>query len=140
RGWLDTRLIPFPGESDRFCDTVAHIEDVKRGQIPWAIVLEFQGEPDPLMFGRLFAYGGQVWLEKKPSEERGDRFQIGAVVVNLTGSGDAARTMDWPAAGLLTALRPREVNLSRLDAKDVLDGIAAGGVPRVVLALIPLMQ
>src|SRR3954471_3454254 len=87
RGWLDTRLIPFPGESDRFCDTVAHVEDVKRGQIPWAIVLEFQGEPDPLMFGRLLAYGGQVWLEKKPSEERGDRFQIGAVVVNLTGRG-----------------------------------------------------
>jgi hypothetical protein len=23
RGWLDTRTIPFPGEADRVCDTVA---------------------------------------------------------------------------------------------------------------------
>ncbi|MGH7127561.1 MAG: hypothetical protein ACREIV_03265 [Planctomycetaceae bacterium] len=24
-GWLDTRTVPFPGEPDRICDTVAHL-------------------------------------------------------------------------------------------------------------------
>jgi len=140
RTWLDTRRIPFPGERDRYCDTVAHLEDVQRGQLPWALILEFQLEPDALMFGRLFAYGGQVWLEIKPSMERGDRFHFGALIVNLTGKGDAARTMEWPEAGLFTGLRPCERNLSGYEAKTVLDAIAAGRVGRVVLPFIPLMQ
>ena len=38
-----------------------------------------------MLFGRLLGYGGLVWLEKKPAEERGDRFCIGAVVINLRG-------------------------------------------------------
>lgn len=117
RRWLDTRLIPFPGEPDRFCDTVASVEDLARHQLPWAIVVEFQIEPDPLMFGRMLAYEGQVWLEVKPSDERGDRFWLGAVVVNLTGHGRTGRTMAWPEAGLLTALEPREINLSTFDPK-----------------------
>src|SRR3954451_16617572 len=64
RRWLDTRLIPFPREPDRECDTVASIEDVRRGQVPWALLLEFQIAPDPLMFGRVTAHLGQVWLEE----------------------------------------------------------------------------
>jgi hypothetical protein len=140
RRWLDTRLIPFPGEPDRFCDTVAFLEDVARGQVPWAVLLEFQIEPDPLMFGRLLAYLGQLWLEVKPSEERGDRFNLGGVIVNLTGKGNAARAMDWPEAGLFTSLQPREVNLTDLDAQETLNGVSAGEVPTVVLPLSPLMH
>ncbi len=140
REWLDTRLIPFPGEPDRVCDTVAFIEDVLRGQVPWALVLEFQIEPDALMFGRAMVYMGQVWLEKKPSEERGDRFCIAAIVVNLTGRGHAEQTMDWPEAGLSTHLGIRDFNLCDIDAKTTLDGIAAADVTRAVLPFIPLMQ
>src|SRR5262245_50968506 len=66
RRWLDTRRIPFPGEPDRICDTVAHIEDVPGGQEPWALVLEFQLEPDPLFCGRGLSYAGQLWIEIKP--------------------------------------------------------------------------
>ncbi len=139
RRWLDTHLIPFPGEPDRTCDTVAFLEAVRHGHIPWALVSEFQIAPDPLMFGRLLAYLGQIWLELKPSDERGDRFWLGAVVVNLTGRGNTSRTMAWDEAGLRTGLTVREVNLCDVDAGQTLDEIAAG-LTTAVLPFIPLMQ
>ena len=140
RRWLDTRLIRFPGEPDRTCDTVAFLEDIQRGHIPWAMVLEFQMEPDALMFGRLLGYLTPLWLEMKPNEERGDRFQLGAIIVNLTGRGEASRTMDWPEIGARTELRVVECNLADKQAETVLAEVALGTAPMVVLPLIPLMQ
>jgi hypothetical protein len=119
---------------------VAVLEDVLRGGVPWALPVEFQIEPDPLMFGRLLGYLGPLWVELKPSEERGDRFQVGAVVVNLTGRGSTAQTMDWPEAGLLTRLGVVERNLAGEDARAVLAAIGSGQTGRIVLPLIPLMQ
>jgi hypothetical protein len=140
RRWLDTRLLRFPGEPDRTCDTVAFLEDLPRGHVPWAMLIEFQIEPDTLMFGRILGYFGPLWLEIKPSDERGDRFQMGAIVVNLTGRGQASRSMDWPEAGLHTGLTIVERNLSERHADAELASIAAGTAPPIVLALIPLMQ
>ena len=48
-GWLDTRTIPFPGHSDRTCDTVACLLDPMALQRWWALVLEFQSQPDEEM-------------------------------------------------------------------------------------------
>src|SRR5580700_1662875 len=53
RRWLDTRSIPFPGETDRTGDTVAWIDDPSKNLTPWAVAAEFQLEPDPLMCGCL---------------------------------------------------------------------------------------
>lgn len=36
RRWLDTRLIRFPGEPERTCDTVAFVEQIEAGHLPWA--------------------------------------------------------------------------------------------------------
>jgi hypothetical protein len=71
---------------------------------------------------------------------RDDGFQVDAVVVNLTGRGSTAQTVDWPEAGLLTRLGVVERNLAGEDAQAVLAAIAAGQAGRVVLPLIPLMQ
>ena len=140
RTWLDTRRLPFPGEPDRVCDTVAHVEAVLQNHIPWAIIVEFQLAPDSRMFGRLLIYGGQVWIELKPSEERDDRFWIAAAVVNLTGRGNNSRTMVWDEAGVRTELTVREINLCDLDAKVTLDDIMAGNTTAAILAFIPLMH
>ena len=140
RRWLDTRRVRFPGEPERTCDTVACIENVAAGQQPWAVPIEFQIEPDPEMFGRLLGYLGELWLEERPSDTRGDRFCLGAVVVNLTGRGVSTRVMSWPEAGVLTHLGVRERNLAHEDARTTLDAIRAGSAPMVVLPLIPLMQ
>ncbi len=140
RRWLDTRLLRFPGEPDRTCDTVAFLEDLFRGHIPWAVVLEFQIEPDALMFGRMLGYFSPLWLELKPNDARGDRFQLGAIIVNLTGKGSASRVMDWADTGMHTELRFVERNLGAKHADVELASIAAGTAPRVVLAWIPLMH
>ncbi len=92
------------------------------------------------MFGRLLGYFSPLWLELKPSDERGDRFQLGAIIVNLTGKGDASRLMDWPEAGMHTGLTIVERNLGEMRADEVMTGIAAGTAPAVALPLIPLMQ
>jgi hypothetical protein len=139
-GWLDTRRLPWPGQPERTGDTVAFLRDLSAGGVPWAVVIEFQLTPDGLMFGRLLVYQGQLWLEMKPYPERGDRFSVGAVVVNLTGQGRASQDQHWPRAGLRSHLEVVERNLEGLDAGAVLDGVAAGQVPRTVLALVPLMQ
>src|SRR5436305_9166931 len=61
--WLDARSIPFPGEPDRVCDTVAALDD---GRDRWALPIEVQLKPDAAMFGRLLQYLGRLWCEKRP--------------------------------------------------------------------------
>lgn len=138
-GWLDTRSVPFPGDADRTGDTVARLEEPSGTQPPWAVAVEFQTEPDATMFGRLMVYLGSLWLAVKSDEERGGRFNVGAVVVNLTGTGQATRRMEWPAAGLATHLAAVERNLERESADELLAAIEAGARPRALLPWIPLM-
>jgi hypothetical protein len=140
QGWLDTRSIPWPGRPEKVCDTVAWLTDLAREGLLWAVVFEFQIEPDPEMFGRLLIYLGSVWLEKRPGPNPGDRFCVAAVVINLRGRGQAMREMSWEEAGLRVVLQPREWNLEELEATAVLDGVDGGTIPRAVLAWLPLMQ
>src|SRR5262245_5160275 len=138
--WMDTRQIPFPGEPDRVCDTVAFLEDVSAGGAPLAVPIEFSAEPDYRMFGRLLIYAGSLWLEVRPASNKGDRFQLGVAVVNLTGTGRSSRDMRWPEAGLVTELRVAERNLAGESATAVLSGVTIGTTSRVILPFVPLMQ
>ena len=133
RGWLDTRAVPFPGDPDRTNDTVARLDDPATHGVPWAVAIEWQARPDPDMFGRLAGYLSGLWLGLRPDDERGSRFQVGAAVVNLTGSGTSSREMRWPAAGLVTHLGVVERNLERELAADLLTGIESGQWSRSVL-------
>src|SRR4051812_32063181 len=95
-----------PGFPERVTDTIAALQDLEQGGAPWAVPLEFQSEPDFDMPDRLLVILGLVRLTQRPSEEPGDRFWVGAVVVNLTGTGDAARDHQWRGAGMQVLLRP----------------------------------
>ncbi|MBA4065151.1 MAG: hypothetical protein C0501_15835 [Isosphaera sp.] len=138
-GWLDTRTVPHPGGADRTNDTVARLDPPGGTGPPWAVAVEFQAEPDPLMFGRLLVYLGGLWAGVKPDEERGSRFDVGAVVVNLTGVGLASRRMEWPAAGLGTQLDVVERNLARESADELLTAVEGGARSRALLPWVPLM-
>src|SRR5262249_28747416 len=117
---------------------IARLADLTRGGVPCAAIIEFQITPDPEMFGRMLIAGGMTWLQLRPSAHPGDRYDLIAVVVNLTGRGNCARqavvgTAEWK-------LIPRELNLETFDAAKVLDEIEAGVAPRELLAWIPLMH
>ena len=138
-GWLDTRAVPLPHEPDQIGDTVARVRNTAATEPDWAVAVEFQIEPDALMFGRLMVYLGQLWLGLKPDDERGSRFNLAGVVVNLTGTGDASRDMRWPSAGAVTQLRVIERNLASENAEDLLAGVESGRWSRAVLPWLPLM-
>jgi hypothetical protein len=129
-----------PGLPERIGDVAAALTDLEEGSRPWAVCLEFQSEPDFDMADRLLVALGMVRLTQRPSDNPGDRFWVGAVVVNLTGQGAAQRDLEWRGAGLHLLLQPREWNLAALDAARVLDEVEHGVVPVEALAWIPLMQ
>jgi hypothetical protein len=135
--WEDPVLV-WPGMKERVCDLIARLANLDKGGIPTAGIVEFQTQPDPRMFGRLMVAGGMCWLDVKPANLPGDRFELCAVVVNLTGQGNCARhmsigTTEWK-------MTPRELNLETLDAAVVLEDVAAGQAPRELLAVIPVMK
>ncbi|MBL8795192.1 MAG: hypothetical protein JNM56_14905 [Planctomycetia bacterium] len=136
-GWLDTRTLPFPGDPDRTCDTVAWLAQPD-GSEPWAVPLEFSLEPDATMFGRMLEYLGRLWLERRPPTDQSGRYQVVAAVVNLTGHGQASR--DMQLGGGRTCLQVIERDLAGKDATTVLAEIAAGRIARCVLAWVPLMR
>jgi hypothetical protein len=139
-GWLDTRAIPFPGEPDRIADTVARLDLLHANEPPWAVAVEFQIEPDSLMFGRLLGFLSQLWTQLKPDPERGSRFHVGAAVVNLTGRGYASRVMKHPEAALWTQLTAVERNLATENAEDNLRKIEQGELGRSILPWLALMS
>jgi hypothetical protein len=139
-GWLDSRSIPFPGDPERVCDTVAGIADTTKPGAWWALPLEFQTRPDGELFGRLLEYLGRLWRELRPPGMPQGRFDVVAAVVNLTGAGLTTRDMVLGASGLRTCLIVVERNLRDEDAAETLARIASGVVARCVLPFIPLMQ
>src|SRR5262249_52326004 len=139
RRYLPTQLT-VPGFPERVSDLIAALDDLEEGGRPWAVPLEFQAEPDFDIPDRLMVILGLLRLTQRPSQEAGDRYWVGAVVVNLTGQGDAQRDHEWRGAGLQTLLKPRELNLEAEDAGAVLDQVERGEAPVEVLAWIPLMK
>ena len=136
-GWLQSQLT-LPGVKQRLCDGIARLADLERGGTPFAALVEIQTRPDVTMPGRLLLAGGLCSLLLKPTPLPGDRYELTAIVINLTGTGRSARRMvlgdtQW-------TLVPCEVDVEALEASALLEEIAAGKVPRELLALIPLMK
>jgi hypothetical protein len=138
RTWLDTRTLPFPGDPERTCDTVAWLADADPA-VEWAVPVEFALESTGELFGRLLVYLGQLWLEIRPTQAGKERFSVGAAVVNLTGRGRTSATMTLRRTGIQTGLEVVERNLCDENASALLDAIAGGGASRCLLPWIPLM-
>lgn len=139
-GWIDTRAIPFPGAPDRTSDTVARLEPADGTEPPWALALEFQTEPDASMFGRLLEYLSHLWASARPDPERGSRYNVGAAVVNLTGTGYASRAMALPGTGVETKLSVAERNMASESADDTVSRIERAELSRALLPWVPLMR
>ncbi len=136
-GFLNS-VLTLPGSKQRICDLVVRLRDLSRNGVPVAGLVEFQTKPAPDMFGRMLLAGAICWQTVRPSNLPGDRYELCAVVVNLTGTGDSARHMHLGASEW--SLKPVEVNLSTLDAGEVLDQVEAGEAPADVLAWVSVMQ
>jgi hypothetical protein len=141
RGWLDSQTVPFPGEPDRRCDTVAWFDRPNGDAPPLAVVVEFMSRPRQDVLERLTEYALRIRRELPLQREPLVRFDVVGVLVNLTGEmASGAWGMRPPDTGGLGLSDKVEVrNLSTMPARDLLAGVKAGTVPRAVLAWGPLL-
>jgi hypothetical protein len=142
RQWLDTRTLPFPGQPDRTCDTVAALARAGEPSTPWALVIESQAEPDPDMLDRLLEYLARLRRELRHGPERRDKYQVVAAVLNLTGPVQPdllEMSLPGPVVPNL-ALHAVVKTLRAEDAAATLDDIAAGRIARCLLCWISLMS
>lgn len=142
RGWLDTRTLPFPGEPDRTCDTVAELAQGTTSDPWWALVIEFQAEPDPDMLDRLLEYLARVRRELRHGVERRGKYAVVGALLNLTGPVQSD-TLEMTLPGRLGVglrLQVARRTMRAEDATGTLQGIAAGTVARCLLPWIPLMR
>ena len=136
-GWHQNQLT-LPRVPQRLCDGIARLADLEHGEAPFAALIEVQTRPDGTMAGRLMLAGGLCLLTLKPEPLPGDRYELLAIVINLTGKGNSARRM--ALGDMQWTLVPCELNVETLDAGDILEEIVAGRAPRELLAWIPLMK
>ena len=142
QGWVDARTLPFPGERDRTCDTVAELLDATHSDRPWALVVELQSEPDPEILDRLLEYIVRLRREVRQGPDRRVQYATAAALLNLTGPLQPdVQDMALPCgAEVRLRFRPLVRTLRDDDSAATLRGIGAGSVGRCILPWIPLMH
>jgi hypothetical protein len=140
--WEDTRRLPFPGEPDRTCDTVARFRNLTDPERPWIMVVEFQSRPQRWMPLRMLCYQGDVLWEFRPRRRKGRLPNVGGIIVNLTGNPRRRRLSMVLATHPDMSHRFSVVtrNLAADSAGQTVQAIAAGRLPRCVLPWVSLMQ
>ena len=137
--WHDARQLPFPGEKDRYCDTVGAFADPSGNR--WAVVVELLSEAQGLMLPRMFDYAARLYLELQQSPDtRGT--SVAAAVLDLTGPPQPdAIDMRLPGtAGGMVGIKIIRRTMRDESAAATLDGIEAGTIGKCLLSWIPLMS
>jgi hypothetical protein len=140
--WQDTRTLPFPGEPDRVCDTVAEFEHKTDPRCRCLVDVEVQAEPDADMLERLGEYTFRLRRELRYGPGAAGKYTVLCLVMNLTGAEQPSRLdmtlPEWSAAGQW--LQVAQGTLSAEDAAQTLARIAAGEWERWVLPWLPLLR
>jgi hypothetical protein len=139
--WQDTRTIPFPGEPDRHCDTVAELASVSGSGPPWLLVLEVQTRPDADIAERLLEYVARLRREVRHGPHGRDKYPVAAAVLHLSGNPSAEMLeMVLPTShpiGLHWHMVSR--GLAAESAPALLDAVGRGEQSRCLLPWLPLM-
>lgn len=141
-GWTDTQSVPFPGEPDRRCDTVAEFRSRDGSVAPVAVVVEFQTRPQAGMLERLVDYCGAIRRVLPAQVDPRVPYDVVGVVLNLTG-GPQPQTLSMRPphfAGLGSTHDCRVTAVTTLDAEALLADIAAGRTHRSILPWVGLMH
>jgi hypothetical protein len=140
--WHDTRTLPFPGEPDRVCDTVAEFEHRTDPRRRCLVDVEVQAEPEADMLERLGEYAFRLRRELRYAPGATGKYPVNCLVLNLTGAEQSSRLdmtlPEWSDAGQW--LQVAQGTLSTEDAAQALARIAAGELERWVLAWLPLLR
>ena len=91
-------MLTLPGTKERICDAVARLGDESRNGVPVLCLVEAETRSDANMFGRLMVAGGIAWTTVRPGDGPNDRYELTAIVINLTGTGSSGRRMQSRAS------------------------------------------
>jgi hypothetical protein len=140
RRWLDTKMIAFPGEPGRRCDTVAELVSRTGGQGPWALVVEAEARLRADLLARVLEYLGRLKRRVRHGPEGRDRYPVAAVVLLLTGRGSDLK-LDGMLPGTDVGLsgKVRIMSLEAQSAEAVLSQVGSGKLGVGVLPWVPLM-
>ena len=141
REWFDARQLPFPGERDRYCDTVAVFERPEDPETRWVVVIEALSEPQRLMPARMFHYGSGLYLELENRSEWRGKTKVALVVLDLTGpsqTNEIKCELPEDLNGLIHIKMLRRC-FREEDAAELLARIEQGEVGGCLLPWIPLM-
>ena len=140
--WLDTRTLPFPGEPDRVCDTVAEFQHRTAPHHSCLVDVEVQAEPDAEMLERLGEYALRLRRELRFGPGAPGKYTVLCLVLNLTGAEQPRRlemtVPEWGEAGQW--LHVAQATLREESASEALARIAAGEWQRWVLPWLPLLR
>ena len=140
--WHDTRTVPFPGEPDRVCDTVAEFQHATAPRRRCLVDVELQAEPDDDMLERLGEYGLRLRRERRYGPGAAGKYVVLGLVVNLTGAEQTNEldmtVPEWDDAGHW--LKVSQATLSTEDAGPTLARIAAGELELWVLVWLPMLR
>jgi hypothetical protein len=138
--WVDSQAVPYPGEPDRRCDTVARFLRRELDAPPLALVVEFLVEARPAVMPRQAQY--QLAIHEGILYQRDPtvRYDVAGLIVNLTGTMSGRwGMMPKDTKGLALSLSVGVLDLEKVDARVVLKRIALGEVSWCVLAWVVLM-
>ena len=139
--WLETQHVPFPGEPDRRCDTVAEMVSASGRQPPWAFVIEVQSEPEAAMAERELEYVLGVRRQLRHGPHGRDKYLVGALLLNLTGPAQSGRLDMVPPGDTQLELHwgMDVCTMNGESAAELLRRIAAGESPLGLLVWVSLM-
>ena len=109
---------------------------------PWAVLVELQTRNDPALPDRLLEYLVRLRGELRHGPHGRDRFQLGAALIQLTGTAPAVSLdMVLPGnAGVELRWRARVRAMEEEDATAFLAEIDGGRIGRGLLPWAPLMR
>lgn len=140
--WLETQTIPFPGQPDRRCDTVAELTHASGLAPSWMLILELQTEPEADILERLLEYLSRARRELRYGPHGRDKYLVALAVINLTGPPPHSKLdMVLPGStGVSFHCQARGLTFAQVEAEQTLADIRAGQTARCLLSWIPLMR
>ena len=140
--WFDARQLPFPGERDRYCDTVAIFQSPNSEEPPCHVVMEALSEPQGLMLAHMFHYASGLYLELENRAQRYGQTNVALVVLDLTGppqNDQILCPLPGTEGGLIHIKVVRKC-FREEDAAALLARIEKDELGRCLLPWIPLMK
>ncbi len=139
-GLINTHSLAL-GQAEKIFDLVAEVTWTESDGEYWAIDCESQTRPDFNLKYRMPRYLLDIQETIRLSDDRMTDYEIGGIIVNLTGRGKEYRpsVKEIGSRRMVFGMEPIQINLCDYKATETLQKVRSGQWPIILLGWIPLM-